>query len=93
MCEMCDKLDSMVDCLESLFSVTDLRSTMLSMAIDEGIDKINTMSDDDIHIQFAIELMIHWADKYNSDPFQTLSVAIARYGDRVHAQHEETEND
>jgi len=93
MCEMCDKLDAMVDCLESLFSADDLRSTMLSMAIDEGITKIKEMSDNDIRIQFAIELMIHWADRYNSDPFQTLAVAISRYGERVHAQHEEIEDE
>ncbi len=85
MCKVCEKLDLMIDCLESLHSSEELREVMMSVSDHECKD-ITDMTKDDIYIQTAIDLMIHWVDKYDADPFEVLSIATRRYGDRLKAQ-------
>jgi len=92
MCEVCDKLDSMVDCLESLHSIEELREAMISMTDDiDMITQMKNMSDNEIHIEFAINLLVHWADKYDAFPFEVISAVAKKIGDRQLAHIEEDE--
>lgn len=94
MCSICDKLDSMIDCLESLHSPSELKQALSDMTDDlEVKSKINSMSDSDIYIEFSIKLMIHWASKYDGCPFDVLSTAVAQFEDRIHAHSEEDEDE
>lgn len=93
MCEMCDIFDSAVECLESLHPTKDMRKAMIALAVDDKVAKtIKEMPDEHIRIQFAIDMMIHWVDKYDANPFEVISNLTKRYGERVEAHLEAEEN-
>lgn len=94
MCEICDKLHSMIDCLESLHSAEELRTTLMTISNDEEIlEKIRNMNERDIRCEFAVNLFVYLIDKYDANPFDAFALAIKKFGDRMvnHFSEEEDE--
>jgi len=93
MCQICEKLDSMLECLEALHPANELREVLISRAAnDKTISIVKDMSDGAIRVDFVMELLIHVTEKYNYDYFEIASEIVRRFGVRDRA-HEESEID
>ncbi len=89
MCQMCDTLDSMVECLESLYDIKKMREVMIELATTESIaNTIREMCDHEIKTNFAIDLLVHWADSNGADPLQVISKIAIRWSGRIEAHAE-----
>lgn len=88
---MCETLDSMIECLESLYNVEKMREIMIELASNEAMeDIIKEMSSNGVKINFAIDLLIHWTDSMGADPLEVLSKIALRWSSRekAHAEQE-----